>query len=195
MPTNKKRHSRGGVLGQLRAAEASQVLWLLLERHPDLEPEARALAEGLISAIDVEALASDVTDAVGEVDYSRMNSRAGRQPWGYVEPTQAAWDVLGEAVLPFTDDLKRLLELGPEAAAAATCKGIVLGLYSLRDTKSDGVLGWAPDFPLEVAAQAVSDFVSSARTESLRGDVVSDLCDEAVDWADTLERVAGNDES
>jgi hypothetical protein len=35
------------------------------------------------------------------------------------------------------------------------CKGILVGLYQIRDTRSDEFLGWAEDFSAEAAADAV----------------------------------------
>ena len=36
------------------------------------------------------------------------------------------------------------------------CKGLVLGLYSVRNEQADDVFQWAPDFPAETAAHAVT---------------------------------------
>lgn len=56
---------------------------------------------------------------------------------------------------PFLADLKREMELGLEREALEICKGILLGLYRIRDTRGDEFLGWAEDFPAEAAADAV----------------------------------------
>lgn len=37
---------------------------------------------------------------------------AGRQGWGYVEPTEAAWELLEGALNPFLDEMRRRVELG-----------------------------------------------------------------------------------
>jgi hypothetical protein len=63
--------------------------------------------------------------------------------------------LLQEAVDPFLSDLKRQMKLGLEMEALEICKGILLGLYRIRDTRSDELLGWAEDFPAEAAADAV----------------------------------------
>lgn len=49
------------------------------------------------------------------MDYDDLNARAGRHEWGYVEPTEAAWEILEETVEPFREDMKRHLDLGLEA--------------------------------------------------------------------------------
>ena len=52
--------------------------------------------------------------------------------------------------------MKRQLELGLDDEALELCKGIVLGLYRVRNEQGGDVLQWAPDFPVESAAQAVA---------------------------------------
>ena len=59
--------------------------------------------------------------------------------------------------------MKRLRELGLRAEAFEICKGLLLGLYRIRDTQDDELLGWAPDFAMETAADA-------AQTWAGRGD-------------------------
>src|SRR2546430_12263331 len=46
-----------------------------------------------------------------------LNARAGSHEWGYVEPSEAAWEILEETVEPVLDDMKRHIELGLEAEA------------------------------------------------------------------------------
>jgi hypothetical protein len=74
---------------------------------------------------------------------------------GYVEPSEAAWEILEETVEPFRDDMKRYLELGREAEALEICKGLVLGCYRLSERAGGDVLEWAPDFPAEAAGHAL----------------------------------------
>ena len=101
-------------------------------------------------------LLEDVEQVVLGLDLDDLNSRAGRHRWGHVEPTEAAWELLEEAVDPFLKEMKRHIDLGFEATATATCAGIVFGLYRCRGKNSDQVLGWAEDFPAETAGHAVA---------------------------------------
>jgi hypothetical protein len=47
--------------------------------------------------------------------------------YGYVEPTEAAWELVEEAVMPFIEDIKRRVEAGQQEAALNTCVGVILG--------------------------------------------------------------------
>ena len=86
------------------------------------------------------------------------STTSGADPGGTAEatrPTEAAWELLQEAVDPFLSDMKRQMELGLGREAREICKGVVLGLYRIRDLRGDEFLGWAEDFPTEAAADAV----------------------------------------
>jgi hypothetical protein len=73
-------------------------------------------------------------------DLEPLNGRAGSHSWGYGEPSEAAVELLTEAVEDRVEEMKRNLELGLLAPAEALCAGIVQGLYRARDTRSDGAL-------------------------------------------------------
>jgi hypothetical protein len=96
-----------------------------------------------------------VEDALRALDYDALNARAGSHEWGYMEPSEAAWEIMEETLEPFVNDLKRHLELGLETEAKEICQGLVLGCYRLSERKEGDVLGWAPDFPAEAAGDAL----------------------------------------
>jgi hypothetical protein len=150
------RARKGKVLARLKPEEGGDVLCSLLERHPELIAEAEEIARATVSDVDADAVAEDVRQAVLDLDIDDLNTRAGRKRWGYVEPTEAAWELLEAAIDPFLAEMERHIALGFEVAATATCAGIVLGLYRCRDKSSDHVLGWAEDFPAETAGRAVA---------------------------------------
>jgi hypothetical protein len=168
------------------------VLRSLLERHPKLVPQAEALARAAVSDVDVEAVAGEIEQAVLDLDLDDLNARAGRTRRGYVEPTEAAWELLGEALDPFLSEMKRRMALGFEAAAVATCQGIVLGLYRCRDEGVDRLLGWAEDFPAETAGQAVEMLASESAGRRRGGwQLPQAFVDRVPEWADLIARAAG----
>lgn len=145
----------GSALERLEADEARAVLDRLLAAHPDLRTEAEQAARSLLSQVSCESVADDVEHALRSLDLDDLGNRAGRHRGGYTSPTEAARELLREAVDPFLADMKRQMELGLEREALEICKGVVLGLYRIRNTRGDEFLGWAEDFPLEAAADAV----------------------------------------
>jgi hypothetical protein len=102
---------------RLKPEEATAVLRHLLEVHPELAGEAEEIARALLQQVDYEDVAVEIEDQIRALDYEDLNARAGRHEWGYVEPAQAAWEILEEALEPFREDMKRHLELGLETEA------------------------------------------------------------------------------
>jgi hypothetical protein len=154
---------KGSVLDRLKADEAQNVLRRLLAVHPDLGAEAEKFARSLLGDVTFEAIADQVEEAVGAFDLDDLNGRAGRHEWGYVEPTEAAWEILEEAVEPFLSDMKRQIDLGLESEALEICKGVVLGLYRAAHGKEGELAQWAPDFPAEAAAGAIHTWLTGDR--------------------------------
>ncbi len=125
-------------------------------------------------------------------DLDDLGARSGRKRWGYVEPTEAAWEILEEALEPFAEQMKRHIELGLEAAAVGVCQGIVLGLYSCRDKASDRVLGWAGgDFPVDSACNSVATLAHESAARRRRAWRLSkDFFAMVPEWASLLQRAA-----
>src|SRR5205814_9626691 len=128
------------ILEQLASEEAVAVLYLLLDKHPELRPEVEGMAKNVISSKSIEAIAADVFNAVTGVDLEALNGRAGKHSWGYVEPSEAAWELLEEALDDWVEDMKRKVEADLLTAAQGVCVGIIAGLYNARNVASDGVL-------------------------------------------------------
>jgi hypothetical protein len=180
------------MLDHLGPGECAQVLRELLKRHKDLRGEANEIAERLIDDVCVEAVAEDVSYLVGSVGIEELDSRAGKQSCGYVEPVEAAWELLEESIEHVQLDMKRRVEAGMRPAAEKMCQGIVLGLHQVDGTNSDGALEWAPDFPAEAAATSLSllrELYSQSQRRAAGQRVVRGVEEEADSWVEMLERV------
>jgi hypothetical protein len=182
-------------LDRLKGEEAAALLRVLLERHPNLATEIEDLAAYVIGEVSIEEIADTVEDEVRSLDLDDLNSRAGRHAYGYVEPTQAAWDLVEETVMPFLEDIKRRAEAGQQAAALNTCVGVVVGLYRLRHSQGDDFLGWAADAPDEMAGEAVVTLRKALRKAKRgRGDLKQFTTlpaifrETASEWVEMLER-------
>ena len=129
----------------------------------------------------------------------RPSGRAGRHEWGYVEPTDAAWEILEEALEPFIQDMRRQIELGLEAEALEICKGVVLGLYRIEHGESSPVAEWVPDFPAEVAGNMLETWLTEGTPRKKTVGAVArqnrpafpqEFVDQLVhDWRDMISRI------
>jgi hypothetical protein len=171
------------ILDSLDPGEKAEVLEALLRMRPELREDAEKLANGLLIDVDPDAVADAVEWDVRALSIDDLNGRAGRQRGEYVEPTDAAWDLLGEAVEPHADEVKRLLTLGLIEQAVTTALGIVAGLYCCRDCEDgDLLLSWAPDFPAEHASELVTELIRAGCDVP-----VQPLADSAPEWPDLLD--------
>jgi hypothetical protein len=114
-------------LDVLTGDEALAVLRELVSSHPDLVPDARRAANALLATVSFTDIGKSVLDALLALDLDDLD--AGPRAGGYVEPSEAAWKAIEQALMPYFDDLERRVKLRHENEAAELCKGIVLGLY------------------------------------------------------------------
>ena len=167
---NRKPGSRAAdspnLLDKLESHEAAAVLSGLLARHAELRPEAEAIARSVLGEVSMLTVAGEVEDALLQFDYDDLNSRAGRHSWGYVEPNEAAGELIEEAIKPFVTQMTRHLEMGLETEALEVCQGILLGLYQVRDGAGNDILGSAPDFPDESAAYVLDLWTGKGKVKA-----------------------------
>jgi len=116
------------------------------------------VARDQLADTEQEAVAEEVEWELRSLSSDELNGRAGRQRWGYVDPSEAAWELLDETVGAHDREVERLIALGMIGPAVDTALGVIAGLYCCRGC-DDGerLLSWAPDFPLEHAGGVVGD--------------------------------------
>lgn len=142
----------------------------------ELATRAEVLARSRLADVDTDAVADAVAAALLALDQEDLAAHAGPTRHGYVEPTEAAWLLLEQAVDPWLEDITRRASLGLTEAARRLGLGILSALQGVGEHARDDdlLLSWAPDFPGETA-----DHVRRA------------LADAGIELADTeLARVA-----
>lgn len=116
-----------------------------------------------------------------------MRFERGDHGLGYVDPTEAAWELLEVAGSRVTRETVRLLNLGMTDSAANAALGMVTGLYRCRDCDDhDLALCWSPDFPQE-HAECIVDSLAKSGLE-LPADLLDDL---APEWTHRLTNRKG----
>jgi len=111
-----------------------------------------------------------------------------------VEPGEAAWELLEEAIEGIQKDMRRRMQAGMELAAEKICQGIIIGLHSVTKSKNDGALGWAPDFPAEAAAQSLSNLIelyTQNRRKAAAKRIIAGVGQQVEEWGEMLHRAAG----
>ena len=140
-------------LAALSTQEKGELLDELLRARPELSDVAEEIARRRLTATDRDGVAEDVEWNVKSHSHLEIGERAGRQPsGGYVDPTEAAWEILHEDVEPHLAEIGRLAKLGLDEAARETGLGVLAGLYACEgEAPPETVLEWTPDFPQEAA--------------------------------------------
>jgi hypothetical protein len=144
------------VLDALTVQEKAAVLDHLVAADPSVGRDAAAHAWSRLGEIVTEDVAANVSDALLALDQHALANRAGRTRFGYVEPTEAAWQLLEEALEPWLRDITRRATLGLPDAALDLATGILVGLRSVDGCDNDErLLSWAPDFASEASDSVV----------------------------------------
>jgi len=150
------------VLAALVAEEKAHVLDALVAADPRLAASATGVARTRLCEVAVDDVAAAVADALLALDREDLVARAGRTRYGYVEPTEAAWQLLEEALEPWLQDIARRAGLGLVAACVNLACGVVRGLRNVEGCDNgERLLSWAPDFPAE-ATESVRGALSKA---------------------------------
>jgi hypothetical protein len=142
-----------GALAALSPVEKGDLLDALLAANPTWLAIVEVAAADSLADVDRDRVAAGLRDALCGLGHELIGERAGYHPGhGYVEPTQAAVDILSDQLEPYLQDVARRDQLGLTEAAAELGAGVLLGLYRCRDYQAeDTVLAWVEDFPDEHA--------------------------------------------
>jgi len=142
------------VLGALTGEECRAVLAEVVRRMPAAREIADLAAADLLAGVDQEVIADQVADELRSMPHTDLAERSGRHlGGGYVEPVEAAWDLLGEAVEPWIADVERRARLGMRVTAAEMAAAVIEGLVRCEPIPDSTVLAWAPDAPSELARE------------------------------------------
>lgn len=91
-----------------------------------------------LGAVSVDDVAASVEDALRALDQDDLAARAGPTRYGYTEPTQAAWELLEEALEPWLEDIVRRARLGLSDAAITIAVGPITALRNVEDSCGRG---------------------------------------------------------
>jgi hypothetical protein len=122
------------LLAVLTDREKAEVLDCLIAQDPTLAVRAGCEGRGVLAAVEIDAVASAVADALLGLDQEELSQHAGRTRYGYVEPTTAAWSLLEAALGPWLEDIARRASLGFHGPARQIGLGVLQGLHKWTTT-------------------------------------------------------------
>ncbi len=142
------------VIDQLSPRDALAVLKTLARQDTETAARIAEVATAYLRGVDLEEVAFDLYDDLTLLRVEEVWDRAGRKRHGYVEPSEAAYEMIEETLDPHLEDLKKYQRLGMDAEAAHICMGLLLGFYRFDHDSDAEFKDWAPD-AMEAFAQAV----------------------------------------
>jgi hypothetical protein len=138
--------------------------------------EALHLVEDVLRDLSFEDVAADVSDALACLRMRDLYSRSGRQECGYVEPADAAIDMIDEVLDPFILTIERHASTQRREAALVVCCGVMLGLYRAeRCEPRSEVLGLMPDGLADFADRAITALGRARRRRDGRAPLPKEL--------------------
>ena len=133
----------------LSAHEAACVLNDMLDNDPNLMKKAYEAAIRVAGDMDADAVMDKVFNRLDRLDVEGLSGRAGGTRYGYVEPSDAAWEMFEEALDPFIDEMKKAWKRELPATAKTYCIGIIRGLWRYAEESSSDFADWVEDAPGE----------------------------------------------
>jgi hypothetical protein len=145
------------ILG-LNTGEAYAVLEELLKENPDLVDKAYAISLKVIAIVDADTIMNRVYNRLDALEIDDLNGRAGRTRYGYVEPTDAAWELFEESLQPFINEMAINQKRALPAVAKAHCIGIVKGLLMYEGGATSDFSDWVVDAPGEYVDNVINEW-------------------------------------
>ena len=132
----------------------------LLQAHPELQAEANKVAASMFVEVERSEVADEECSALEAVSTADVGARSGRQRGrGYVDPSEAAWELLGAAVEPFVTRLRQLAGGRLREAATEAGAGILLGLAE-GNRDDECVIFFETDFTAEQKEEVLAAVTS-----------------------------------
>lgn len=152
------------ILDHLSPDDALAVL-RALSRDEDLAPRIRQVATAHLEADaphdeeDVGAIAEEIRWELEQLEVEEVWDKAGPTRHGYVDPSEAADEMMGRVLEPYLEEMSRYQRLGMGQEAAYLCMGLITGLYQFEHQSETEFKNWASDLPTGHAELVLSNWL------------------------------------
>jgi hypothetical protein len=135
------------VINNLSPSDALSILKTLAANDDQLANRIVEIALGRLSEVDPEEVAAILYEELNALEVEEVWDRAGETRHGYIEPGEAAGQMVEEVLEPFLEELGKYQKLGMNNEANQMCKGLLLGLHRFKHESTSEFKNWAPDAP------------------------------------------------
>jgi len=138
------------------------VLKTLARGDERLATRIAEIAMAHLDAVDWEEVAFELYEELEFLEVEEVWDQAGPTRHGYVDPGEAADEMVDEIVEPYLEEPKKLQALGMSAQANRMCMGLLLGLYKFEHESTSKFKDWAGDAPIVFAETVVDAWKTGA---------------------------------
>ena len=174
------------IIDHLSPNDALTILKTLARDDEHLAARITEIATARLSEVDPEEVAIVLYDELDALEVEEVWDRAGPTRHGYVDPGEAADQMIEEVIEPYLEELKKYQELGMNVEANRMCMGLLLGLYQFDDESTSKFKDWAPDAPSSFAWAVVDAWKAGAPSRADVKAVKASIEDELGGWGARL---------
>jgi len=168
------------IIDHLSPTDALTILRTLAARDEQLARRIAEIATAHLSEVDPEEVAAVLYDELDALEVEEVWDRAGPKRHGYVDPGEAADQMVEEVIDPYLEELKKYQDLGMNTEANRMCMGLLLGLYQFDHESRSKFKDWVPDVPSEFAWSVVDAWKagspSRADVKAVKAFIEDELC-------------------
>ncbi len=117
------------IIDQLSHGDALAVLKTLAREDERVAARIAEIATTHLSDVDPEEVAAMLFFDLNFLEVEEVWDRAGPKRHGYVDPGEAADEMIQEVLDPYLEELKKYQNLGMNTEANRMCMGLLLGLF------------------------------------------------------------------
>jgi hypothetical protein len=156
------------LIGLLTGDSALRILRKIVE-DKDIGEAALGILEKEMLSVDDEDVAEEVLSELMSFGEDDLVARSGRTSHGYVEPFEAAYDMIEEAIYRFSESIKSYRRLNMKSSEKSACAGLIKGLLRYSSEGGSEILEWIPDTIDELVEGFMHDYELHNSAEDVDG--------------------------
>jgi hypothetical protein len=174
------------IINHLSPTDALTILRTLATSDEQLAQRVAELALAHLSGVDPEEVATILYEELDALEVEEVWDRAGETRHGYVEPGEAADQMIEQVLEPFLEKLKKYQKLGLSVEAGRLCMGLLAGLHRFEHESICEFKNWAPDSPIIFAESVVEIWKAGTPSRADIAAVKAFIEDELGGWGARL---------
>ncbi len=174
------------IINQLSPGDGLAILQTLAREDEQLAARIAEIATARLRDVDLEDVAFALYEELECLEVEEVWDRSGSTRHGYVEPGEAAGQMMDEVVDPYLDELKKLQALGMNAQANRMCMGLLQGLYMFEYESKSKFKDWATDSTAAFAEVVIGAWKKGAPDKADIAEVKAFIEQELGGWESRL---------